>query len=85
MRPRDGELVEEEQKLPEGLEEGPAGQQTDALVGVDGPVGDEFLLHDRHQAQLLLLPVAQLIQRVRLVELDCSAVHLRGGQRAARG
>lgn len=84
VRPRDGELVEEEQKLPEGLEEGPAGEQADALVGVDGPVGDELLLHGCQQAQLLLLPLAQLRQRVRLVELDGGAVYLQGGGRGQR-
>ena len=76
VRAGDGELVEEEQKLPEGLEEGPAGEQADALVGVDGPVGDELLLHGRQEAQLLLLPLAQLVHGVRLVELDRRAIHL---------
>lgn len=35
MGPRDGVSVEEGEKAPEGLEEGPVGEQADALVGVN--------------------------------------------------
>ena len=61
VRPRDGQLVEEHQELAEGLEEGPAGEQADAFVGVHGPVGDHLLLHRGEHAQLDLLLLAQQI------------------------
>lgn len=77
MRSGDGQLVEEHQELAEGLEEGPAGQQADALVGVHGPVGDHLLLHRGEHAQLDLLLLAEHLHRIRLVELDGRAVHLR--------
>lgn len=35
MWPRDGVSVEEGEKAPEGLEEGPVGEQADALVAVN--------------------------------------------------
>lgn len=55
VRPRDRQLVEEHEELAEGLEEGPAGQQADALVGVHRPVGDHLLFHRCEHAQLDLL------------------------------
>lgn len=75
--PGDGQLVEEHQELAEGLKEGPARQQADALVGVDGPVGDHLLLHGGEHAQLDLLLLAQQLHGIRLVELDGRPVHLR--------
>lgn len=43
MWSRDGVPVEESEKAPEGLEEGPVGEQTDALVAVktSGPIRSE--------------------------------------------
>lgn len=79
MRAGDGELVEEDQELPEGLKEGPAGQQADAFIAFHGPVGDHLLLHGGEQTQLDLLLLAQLIHRMRLVELDRCSVHLEPG------
>lgn len=76
MRPGHGQLVEEHEELPEGLEEWPSGQQADALVGVDGSVGDHLLLHCGDNAQLDLLLLAQQLHRVRLVELDRGTVDL---------
>lgn len=70
VRAGDGELVEEHQELAEGLEEGPAGEQANAFVGVYGSVRDHLLLHRGEQAQLDLLLLAQLIHGMRLVELD---------------
>lgn len=44
MRSRDGVSVEESEKAPKGLEEGPVGEQTDALVAVNisGPIRSEI-------------------------------------------
>lgn len=77
MRAGDGELVEEHQELAEGLIEGPAREQADAFIGVHGPVGDHLLLHRGEHAQLDLLFLAKHLHRIRLVELDGRAVHLR--------
>lgn len=55
VRAGDGQLVEEHQELAEGLKEGPAGEQADALIAVYWPVGDHLLLHRGEQAQLDLL------------------------------
>lgn len=55
VRAWDGQFVEEHEELAERLEEGPARQHTDALVGVDGSIGDHFLLHCSEQTQLDLL------------------------------
>lgn len=76
MRPGHGQLVEEHEELPEGLEEWPSGQQADALVGVDGSVGDHLLLYCGDNAQLDLLLLAQQLHRIRLVELDRGTVDL---------
>lgn len=70
MRARDGELVDEHQELAEGLKEGPAGEQTDAFIGVHRPVGDHLLLHRGEKAQLDLLLLAQQICWIWLVKLD---------------
>lgn len=50
VRPGDRQFVEEHEELAEGLKEGPAGQQADALVGVDVAVGDHLLLHRAEHA-----------------------------------
>lgn len=76
MGTRDGQLVEEHEELAERLEEGPAGEQADALVGVDRPVGDHLLLHCGEQAQLHLLLLTEEIYGVGFIELDGRAVHL---------
>lgn len=76
VRAWDGQLVEEHQELAEGLEEGPAGEQADAFIGVYRPVGDHLLLHRAEYAQLDLLLLAQLIHWIWLVELDGWSVHL---------
>lgn len=76
MRPGHGQLVEEHEELPEGLEEWPSGQQADALVGVDGSVGDHLLLHCGDNTQLDLLLLTQQLHRIRLVELDRGTVDL---------
>lgn len=75
MRSGDGVSVEERQKAPEGLEEGPVGEETDALVAVNapGPVGSEA---QAGQAELRALALGQLLLGVRLVELDGCSVHL---------
>lgn len=73
---RDGQLVEEHEELAERLEEGPAGEQANALVGVDRPVGDHLLLHGGEQAQLHLLLLTEEIYGVGLIELDGSTVYL---------
>lgn len=77
VRAGDGQLVEEHQELAEGLEEGPAREQTDAFIGVHRPVGDHLLLHRGENAQLDLLLLAQQLHWIRLVELDGRSVHLR--------
>lgn len=76
VRPGDRQFVEEHQELAEGLKEGPAGQQADALVGVDLAVGNHLLLHRGKHAQLDFLLLVELIYGVRLVELDGRPIHL---------
>lgn len=78
MRSGDGVSVEEGQKASEGLEEGPVGEETDALVAVDapGPVGSEA---QAGQAELRALALRQALLGVRLVELDGCSVHLQPG------
>lgn len=76
MRPGHRQFVEEHEELAEGLKEGPAGQQADALVGVDLAVGDHLLLHRGQHAQLDLLLLVEQLHWVRLVELDGRPVHL---------
>lgn len=75
MRPGDGVSVEERQKASEGLEEGPVGEEADALVAVNtpGPVGSEA---HAGEAELRALAVGQALLWVRLVELDGCSVHL---------
>lgn len=77
VRARDGQLVQEHEELAEGLKEGPAGEQADALVGVYGSVWDHLLLNSGEQAEMDLLLLAQQIHWIRLVELDGGSVHLR--------
>lgn len=74
--PRDGVSVEKGEKAPEGLKEGPVGQQTDTLVAMDTP-GSIRLRVGAHQAQLRALSVGQSLFWVGLIELDGSTVHLR--------
>lgn len=70
MWTRDRQLVQEHQELAEGLEERPAGQEADAFIGVDRPVGDQLLLDGGEQPQLDLLFLAQQIHRIWLIKLD---------------
>lgn len=71
----DGVSVKESEKAPEGLEEGPVGEQTDALVAVNAPggIGSEIRAG---QAELRALTLRQEIFGVRLIELDGCSVHL---------
>lgn len=81
MRAGDGVSIQECEELPEGIEEGPVGQQADALVGVDGAartgrvrVGKLFCTQKAQPAELL---VCQAFRRIGLIELDGSAVNLK--------
>lgn len=82
MRPGDGVSVEERQKASEGLEEGPVGEEADALVAVNtpGPVGSEA---QAGQAELRALAVGQALLGVRLVELDGCSINLQPRRAAA--
>lgn len=79
MRSGDGVAVEERQKASEGLEEGPVGEETDALVAVNaaGSVGSEA---QAGQAELRALALRQPLLGVRLIELDGCSVHLQPGR-----
>lgn len=81
MRSGDGVSVEERQEASEGLEEGPVGEETDALVAVNtpGPVGSEA---QAGQAELRALALRQVLLGVRLVELNGCSVHLQPGRAA---
>lgn len=56
--------------------EGPARQETDALVGVDGAVGNGLLLHGCKESKLDLLLLSQVICWVELIELDACTIDL---------
>lgn len=75
MRSRDGVSVEESEKALERLEEGPVGEQTDALVAVNasGPVRSEVRAR---QTELRALTLRQVLLRARLIELNGCTVHL---------
>lgn len=61
----------------ESLEEGPARQKTDALVGVDCAIGNGLLVHSCKESKLDLLLLSQVICWVELVELDGCTIDLK--------
>lgn len=75
MWSRDGVSVEECQKAPERLEEGPVGEQADALIAVNtpGPIRSQT---GAGQAQLRALTLRQFLLGVRFVELNGCTVYL---------
>lgn len=75
MWSRDGVSIEECKEAPEGLEEGPVGEETDALVAVNTP-GPARSQIRAEQAELRQLALGQVLRRVRLIELDRCSVHL---------
>lgn len=77
MWARDRISIEECEKASEGLEEGPVGEKTDALVAVNaaGPVRSQI---SAGKAELRTLALRQFLLRVRLIELDGCSVYLRG-------
>lgn len=77
MWARDRISIEECEKASEGLEEGPVGEKTDALVAVNaaGPVKSQI---SAGKAELRTLALRQFLLRVRLIELDGCSVYLRG-------
>lgn len=76
VRPGDGVSVDESEELLEDGEEGPVGQDADALLGVETAAGDGPAVHHAEQAEPDVLPLGQKIPGKRLVELDGSAVDL---------
>lgn len=77
VRSRDGVSVDEGQELLEDGEEGPVGQDADALLDVDTSAADGTPVHHAEQTQLEALPLRQQVPAERLVELDGGAVNLR--------
>ena len=71
----DGVAVEEGEKAPEGVEEGPVRQQADALVGVNG-LGLLWPQLCAGETQLRALLLCQTLLWVGLVELDGSSIYL---------
>lgn len=95
VRAGDRVAIEECEELAESVEEGPVGEQTDALVGVDwalgcgavggchrgiGGGGGGFVWILVQEAQLGALQISQTLLRVGLIELDGSTVHLKEGK-----
>lgn len=85
---RDGVAVQECEELAEGVEEGPMGEQADALVGVHGARGGGgvggvggagWLWVGAQQTQLGALLLAQTLLGEGLVELDGRSVDLKHG------
>lgn len=60
MWARDGVSVEESEKAPEGLEERPVGEQTDALVAVNTPAPIRPQIRACH-AELRTLTLRQIL------------------------
>lgn len=76
VRSRDGVSVDEGQELLEEGEEGPVGQDADALLDVEAAAADGTPVHHAEQTQLDALPLRQEVPAERLVELDGGAVNL---------
>lgn len=82
VRSRDGVSVDEGQKLLEDGEEGPVGEDADALLPVDAAAANGPPVHHAEQAQPDALPLRQQLPGERLVELEGGAINLqreRGG------
>lgn len=74
-----GHFVEEQQELLKGVEERPAGEQTDALVRIEGDqrsVALSLSLATASRVQFLELFRRQLLRRHSLVERHSRTVHL---------
>lgn len=99
VRAGDGVAIEEREELAESVEEGPVGEQADALVGVDralgcgavggrrrgvGGGGGGFVRIWAQEAQLRPLLISQTLVRVGLVELNGGTVDLQEGSSCVR-
>lgn len=76
MRPGDAVTVEEGKELAEDVEEGPAGQDADALAGLHRLAGDGAPVDHSDQVQPHALAFRQALPRKGFIELDGSAIHL---------
>lgn len=72
----DGVSVDEGEELLEDGEKGPVGENTHALLHLQGAVGDRPPVHHAHQAQTDALPLREALPWERLIELDGSTVNL---------
>lgn len=76
MRPRDGVSVNEGEELLEDGEEGPVGQDADALLHLEAAVGDGPSVDDAEEAEPHALSLRQQLAGKRLVELDGCSINL---------
>lgn len=81
MGARDGVTIDERQELLEHIKERPAGQDADALLGLDGLAPHRPLVHHTEEAEPLALLLTQVLPGVLLIELDGSTVSLREGDK----
>lgn len=77
VRPGDGVSVDEGEELLEDGEEGPVGEDADALLHLQAAAGDGPPVHDAEQPEPDALPLRQQLPGERLVELDRCSVNLR--------
>ena len=78
MGPGDGVSVDEGEKLLEDGEEGPVGEDADALLHLQGAVGDGPAVDHTEQAQPHALSLRQQLPGEGLIELDGCSVDLGG-------
>lgn len=76
----DGVSVDEGEELLEDGEEGPVGEDTDALLHLQAAVGDRPPVDHAQQPEPHALPLRQQLPGERLVELDGRSVNLQGEQ-----
>lgn len=74
----DGVSVDEGEELLEDGEEGPVGEDTDALLHLQAAVGDRPPVDHAEQPEPHALPLRQQLPGERLVELDGCSVNLQG-------
>ncbi len=76
MRSGDGVSVDEGEELLEDSEEGPVGEDTDALLHLQAAVGDGSPVDHAEQPEPHALPLGQQLPGEWLVELDGCSVNL---------
>lgn len=76
MRSRDGVSVDEGEELLEDGEEGPVGEDADALLYVEAAAADWPAVHHAEQTEPDALPLRQQLSGEGLVELERGTVDL---------